>query len=119
MYVNTNGSPATSTICSGCTAATRATTTQTIGTGWLPARIDQTPGGAPISVLPLDPTNGTGNSTSYFYAYMCDVTNGVKNFELDATLESTYFTTDLDVDGNDGGNQPTRYEVGSDPGLDL
>ncbi|MDI6734234.1 MAG: prepilin-type N-terminal cleavage/methylation domain-containing protein [Patescibacteria group bacterium] len=120
LYTNTTGAIATSsTFCPTCTTV-NASTSQTVGAaGWMPARIDQTPGGAPISILPLDPTNGTGNSGTYYYSYICDVTGGVKNYELGATLESTYFTSDLDIDGTDGGNQNTRYEVGTDPNLDL
>lgn len=92
----------------------------TTSSTWLPALIFQTPGGSPLSVLPLDPTQGTGTgSASYMYMYVCDVSNGVKNFELNAILESTYFTSDLDVDGLDGGSSASRYEVGTDPGLDL
>ena len=104
--------------------ARSASTTQTIGgAGWLPARFDLTPGGSPISNLPIEP-KGTGDST-YFYAYVCDTTGSNETYMLVARLESSYFATDLDVDGKDGGGSATTYlaatyyEVGSDPGLDL
>lgn len=108
-WVNTTGAVATS----GTYVALVATTTQTVGsTGWLPARMNETPGGTPIAALPLDPTNGTGNSTSSYYAYGCDKTN--KTLELSARLESTYFKSDLDLDGTDGGNSTSTYEAGTD-----
>ncbi|MBI5732767.1 type II secretion system protein [Candidatus Jorgensenbacteria bacterium] len=120
LYLNTTGAVATSTVFGASTTIVRSTTTQAVGsTGWMPARIDQTPGGATVSVLPLDPTNGLGSGTTYFYYYLCDITGGVRNFELGATLESTYFTSDLDLDGTDGGNESGRYEVGTDPALNL
>jgi len=74
--------------------------------------IGQTPGGAPIAVLPLDPTNGTGSGTTYYYAFGCR-SSGNK-FEISARLESTYFLTDINIEGTDGGNSSTTYEVGSD-----
>ncbi|MDI6821026.1 MAG: prepilin-type N-terminal cleavage/methylation domain-containing protein [Patescibacteria group bacterium] len=101
------------------TTARNASTSQSVvnAAGWLPARIDQTPGGPAIANLPLDPA-GTGQTSSY-YAYLCDVTGGVRNFEINTVLESTYFKSDIDIDGTDGGNDSERYEVGTDPGLDL
>ncbi len=92
--------------------ATATSTTQTIGTaGWLKARLDQTPGGSPLANLPLDPTNGAGSGTTYYYSYACDVND--KTFELTARLESTYFRTDIDTDGTDGGNSTSTYESGT------
>lgn len=89
--------------------ATTATTLQTVGasTAWAPARLDQTPGGSPIAVLPLDPTN----NSSFFYLYVCDAAD--KRYEFTARLESSYFKDELDLDGKDGGNSATTYEVGS------
>jgi len=90
---------------------------QTVGaTGWMPARMDQTPGGSAIPVLPVDPS-GTGTTNDFWYAYACDQAN--KAFEVTARLESNYFKTDIDVDGSDGGNSAGTYETGNDPGLDL
>lgn len=98
--------------------ATVASSAQSIeaGAGWAPARIDQTPGGAAIPVLPVDP-KGTATTEEFFYAYVCNQT--LKTFEFTSRLESSYFQTDLDVDGTDGGNSATSYEVGNDPALDL
>lgn len=78
---------------------------------WMPAVLGQTPGGAPLAQLPLDPTNGTGANANFYYAYACKTTNA---YEFTARLESTYFTNDLDLDGTDGGNSSSTYEVGTD-----
>ncbi len=84
---------------------------------WLPVALGLTPGGSPLEKVPLDPTSG---DSSYYYSFVCDITSGVRNFELNENaFESTYFKTDLDLDGTDGGNSATKYEVGNDPGLDL
>ena len=91
-------------------AGVSATTTQVVGaTGWLPARIDQTPGGASIAKLPLDPTNGIGNSATHYYGFAC---NTSQQYELTARLESAYYRDDLDADGTDGGNSSSTYETG-------
>ena len=88
-------------------------TNQTVGSaGWLPARMDQTPGGAPLASLPLDPTNGTGALTTFYYGYSCRASNNT--FEITARLESNFYKTDLDQDNTDGGNSSSTYEVGTD-----
>jgi prepilin-type N-terminal cleavage/methylation domain-containing protein len=113
-----NTAAATATIPAGFVAIVTSTgqgvTTGTAVTAssWLPASIGASPGGSPLASLPLDPTNGTGVSTSSFYGYGCRSSN--KTFELTARLESTYFTTDLDLDGTDGGNSTSTYETGTD-----
>ena len=83
------------------------------GTGWVPIDFTQLSAGAPFGALPVDPTN----NASYYYAYACD--DEYMTFELNAILESKYYTTDKDYDGKDGGDQLDRYEKGSEPGLDL
>lgn len=109
-YVNTTGNSGTGGV-SGATINT--STNQTVGSsGWMPAKLDQTPGGAPLASLPLDPTNGTGAGTSFFYAYACRKSNNT--FELNAYLESSFYKTDLDQDGTDGGASSSAYEVGTD-----
>ena len=115
FWVNTTGAITAPT--GGTPAWSSATTsnsiTQTVGSsGWIPARLDQTPGGSPLANLPLDPTNGTGNSTLYYYGYACETP--AKTIEITARLESTYFLTDLNMDGTDGGDSAATYEVGSD-----
>lgn len=116
-FVNTAGSPsaptgfttASSTAQGVCTTAACATTAS-----WLPALIGSTPGGSPISNMPLDPSNGTGNSTVLYYAFACKQND--RTYELTARLESTYYKDDLNLDGTDGGEQgstSTAYEVGT------
>jgi len=78
---------------------------------WMPALLGQTPGGTPLGNLPLDPSTGAGVSTSTYYAYACRSNN---TFELTARLESSYFKSDLNLIGTDGGNSSSTYEVGTD-----
>lgn len=85
------------------------------GTGWVPVNLTQVSSGSPISAYPRDPRN----TTTLFYSYACDRVNNA--FELDAKMESTRYSaggTD-DVEGTDGGNSGTLFEIGNDPGLDL
>lgn len=90
-----------------------ATSTPTlVATSWMPALLGVTPGGAPIAILPLDPTNGTGNSTTTYYGYGCRDSNNT--YEFTARLESDYFMNSLDLDGTDGGNSSSTYEGGTD-----
>lgn len=116
LFTNTNGAAATSTpftaTVNGIGQYIATTTSVASGTSWLPALIGQTPGGSPIAVLPLDPTNGTGSSVTRYYAYGCRSSNNT--FEITTRLESTYFNTDINIDATDGGNSATVYEVGSD-----
>lgn len=113
--------------CGGRHALARVTaidaTREVDGNGWLPVDFTGVPGGAPLSALPLDPTN----NATYFYSYACDNTN--KTFELNANMESTRYCsggTD-DKETKDGGNLNTGtdctgtavYELGTDNGLDL
>ncbi|MFA5173353.1 MAG: type II secretion system protein [Candidatus Paceibacterota bacterium] len=89
------------------------TTREVDGNGWIPVDFTDIPGGAPLAVLPIDPSN----TTSYFYSYACDNTN--KTYELDTVFESTKYLTTEDYDAEDGGSSATTYEVGSEPGLDI
>jgi len=82
------------------------------GTGWVEVDLDSLSGGSPLSVLPIDPTN----STTYHYCYLGTASD---TWELTAQLESTKFATDDDLDGTDGGDATSSYEVGSDPGLNI
>jgi hypothetical protein len=87
------------------------------GHGWVPVEFSSISSGSPLSALPVDPTNTLATPFLY-YTYGCD--GGTVTFELDAKMESVYYTTgDGDVDGKDGGNATDLYEVGSEPGLDL
>lgn len=87
------------------------------GTGWVAVNFGLISSGAPFSRLPKDPVN----STTFFYVYSCDNTN--KTYELAAKLESTKYATtsatEIISNSKDGGDDPTWYEVGNDPALDL
>ncbi len=105
------------------------------GLGWIPVNFDGTPGGSPISVLPIDPRTGVlacgfGFSPlkKCYYSY---VGNAAGTFEINADMESQRYScggTD-DAEGSDGGNLPfglplvcattSVREVGNDPNLDL
>jgi len=91
---------------------TNATRT-TDGTGWVLVNLGSLSSGSPLTILPQDPTN----DATYFYAYAAN--EAANTYELNAKLESVKFATDLDFDGKDGGNQPTWYEIGNAPGLNL
>jgi len=83
------------------------------GSGWVPINFTSLSAGAPFGSLPVDPTN----NDTYYYAYACDDEH--MTFELNAKLESTYYTDTKKYDENDGGDNNARYEKGSEPGLDL
>ena len=74
--------------------------------GWIPDLDFSGMSPTPISKFPVDPTN----SATYHYSYAVD-SNG--NFELNAKLESTYYTTTINADGKDGGDDPALYEAGT------
>lgn len=104
-------STATSTCESATPAGKNAFTTD--GNGWVTVDLDELTGGSPLSALPRDPTN----DSTYHYCYAPDDTNDT--WELIAKLESTKFATTEDLDGKDGGDNASWYEVGTDPGLNL
>lgn len=95
------------------------------GTGWLPVKLSDIPGGSPISNLPIDPTNivaaaTTPASADLVYRYACQnaaVDGSGKPstvFEVNAQLESDAFTaTGSDKRALDGGDHSTLYEVGT------
>lgn len=90
------------------------------GSGWIPVNFLTIGSGAPISALPVDPTDsisGTTTSTWFFYAYRASSTV----YELNANMESLKFknTGPNDVESTDGGNMDEIFEIGNDPGLDL
>ncbi len=90
-----------------------ASSTAVDGTGWIPINLTSISTGSPLASLPIDPKS----ASHYYYTYECNSSS--LTYEIDAKFESTYYTTSIDSDGNDGGNAPTLYEVGNDPGLDL
>ncbi len=92
---------------------TEDSTRETDATGWIPVNFNAIPGGSPIPVLPIDPTN----NATYFYSYACDNTN--TTFELDTVFESVKYLTTENYDGTDGGGSAATYEIGTDPALDI
>jgi len=93
--------------------ATAAEIAEIDGTGWIPINFSGMTIGSPISSLPKDPTNSCSANpanTDKTYRY---VMNTSFQFELDATFESTYYTTTIDLDGTDGGDSSALYEVGT------
>jgi prepilin-type N-terminal cleavage/methylation domain-containing protein len=102
---------------SGSPAQASSTLLTVDGTGWLPINFTTISGGSPLPTLPNDPLNP--DTAAQSYTYQCNST--AKTFELNANMESIRYAsggTD-DVEGTDGGDQSTIYEVGNDPGLDL
>ena len=123
LYLATANSPAVgatskgtvSTVCwfgTNCVTACSGVSSSTLvdSTGWVNVNLNGTTGGSPLSALPLDPSQ-TG---IYQYAYIGDAGN--LTFELNANLESTKYSG---LEGSDGGNCTTTYEVGTAPGLSL
>lgn len=114
-YVGASGVAANCGSRHGSKTTTADTTREVDGNGWIPVDLSGIPGGAPLSVLPVDPTN----DATYFYSYACD--NTAKTFELNANLESTRYSSGGpdDREGGDGGNDANLYEVGTAPGLSI
>ena len=123
LYLTTADSPAVgatskgtvSTACwfgANCATACSGISTSTAvdGTGWVNVNLTGTTGGSPLSALPLDPSQ----TATYQYAYIGDATN--LTFELNAHLESTKYSG---LEGTDGGNCSSVYEIGTAPGLAL
>lgn len=87
------------------------------GTGWIPVNLASLTGGAPVSNFPVDPVNIATSTTAistgmFLYRYACDASD--LTFEVDATLESSAYTTGTDNRLTaDGGNNSTVYEVGT------
>ena len=81
------------------------------GSGWVSyQKVDPDgPGlGKYLSVLPVDPVN----NSDYYYEFA----SSADAYELNAILESQKYQSKME---NDGGSDPNRYEIGSDPGLKL
>lgn len=76
-------------------------------TGWIPVDLTQISSGTPLAELPLDPKND--QSLDLYYRFGVNQTN--KAYEIDCKFESA---DNLIRQTSDGGNNPTRYELGSD-----
>lgn len=91
------------------------------GSGWIPINFAGMSIGSPLSNLPKDPVNtlaaATPANSDLCYRYVVDANY---YFEIDATFESTYYKTTINLDGSDGGNSVEDvvnnvdlYEVGT------
>ncbi|MDW8279637.1 MAG: LamG-like jellyroll fold domain-containing protein [bacterium] len=90
----------------------RCTTAQNLqkidGTGWIPIDFNQLSFGRTLSKLPIDPINTTSSGNYYTY-----VTGG--SFKLTSRFESQKQI--LRYVANDGGPDPSIYELGTDLNL--
>jgi len=95
-----------------CTAKSNNTTDannrKSDGTGWVRINLSGQP--VSLSILPVDPTN----SATLYYEYGG---NASDQYELNAILESTQYSTKMTNSTGDGGDDDARYEVGSN--LDI
>ena len=110
----TSSKPGTTT--GTCTVNTNTTST---GTGsWIPLNFSLIAAGSPLSKLPIDPNNGSTNcsrSTPAWCSYSFAASTTVGSYEIDAAMESAKFNSggSGDVVSDDGGNNSTIYEIGS------
>jgi len=77
------------------------------GTGWIPLNLTTITSGTPISTLPVDPKNN--KALGFYYRFGANPTS--KTYEVDCALESLDNTAKQSADG---GNNNSRYEVGTD-----
>lgn len=86
------------------------------GAGWIPVNFEAMSQGSPISAIPVDPVNtiaspGNPAATDLMYRYACLSTT--MTYEVDARLESNEYTVVTNRMASDGGENNTRYEVGT------
>jgi len=103
VAISCNGGAVTSTIAA-------ASIRNINNTGWVKgidfSSASYFPGGSPFASLAVDPAS----NATYYYLW----TTSASAYELNATgMESTYYTSTNDVAENDGGNNTTRYELGT------
>ena len=86
---------------------------KTDGTGWLPVNFSSISSGAPLTILPIDPTNTVTNAQYYMF-----IANGRK-YELSSGMEAIRHKLGgvADKVSTDNGDDPARYETGSDLSL--
>lgn len=77
------------------------------GTGWIPLPLTTITSGTPISTLPVDPKNN--KALGFYYRFGANL--AAKTYEIDCALENS---ENLDKQSADGGNNNSRYEVGTD-----
>ena len=89
------------------------TSTLTNGTGWIPLNFDSMAIGSPISALPVDPNASTAATGNLYYVYLVGDESKLL-FKLVANMESATYSSGPDnVEGTDGGNNISLYEVGT------
>jgi prepilin-type N-terminal cleavage/methylation domain-containing protein len=84
------------------------------GTGWVPIKFSSLTGGSPIGNLPIDPSNVSSTTASYYYVYL--VANSTNlTYKLMANMESTRYKNggSDDKESKDGGSISTIYEIGT------
>ena len=87
------------------------------GAGWVDVNLTTIPGGSPLAVLAVDPTN----TAAYFYAYKAD--NAAKTFKLAGRLESLRHRGMMTTDGGTRNTCATHventcfYEIGTNLAL--
>ncbi|MFA4999354.1 MAG: prepilin-type N-terminal cleavage/methylation domain-containing protein [Parcubacteria group bacterium] len=81
---------------------------KTDGAGWLPINLKALPGGSPFEQLPIDPENNATANLYFAYIY------GNTGYVLATTFESEHRAGEAE---KDGGNDPNRFETGSDLSL--
>jgi len=84
--------------------ATEANLRNTDGTGWVPVDFSSISTGAPISKLPIDSANDDGGEL--YYSYVADSAE----WELNTNLLSEQ---QLGKETSDGGDDPAKYEKGT------
>ena len=94
------------------TASSTIASQKVNGTGWVPVDLTAIGSTPAISAWPIDPKN---NATS-FYRYEADSAN---QWEFAAKMESVRYSSggSDDVEGTDGGNVTTLFEVGTNVSL--
>ena len=125
VYSAASSTAAFGAACAGdaSTIATSAART-VLGSGWLPVDFGDISGGAPLAVLPVDPSSGIGEVAvidSWPLVYWFEGSTASSTWELAAKMESARYKAGgaNDVSTNDGGTCSHWYEVGTEPGLDF
>lgn len=77
------------------------------GTGWIPVDLTGLAGGSPLVTYPIDPIN----EGRHIYVYACSVSP--LGFALVANLESTAYSGEINIEGEDGGRCTDLYETGT------
>ena len=103
------------TIPPGGTGTCVTVTTRAVdGTGWVPINFNAVSSGSPLSVLPMDPSNGstcTSGQTPNVCLYSYHSSSTFGQYKLYANLESLKYQQTYGA--NDGGTLSGWYEVGT------